>query len=42
MFVFPNVPAGHHTINVQFLSVDGSDVKVTKSVMKITFDNGIK
>jgi hypothetical protein len=42
MFVFPNVTAGLHTIKVQFLSADGSDVKVTKSVMKITFDNGIK
>jgi hypothetical protein len=42
MFVFPNVTAGHHTINVQFLSVDGSDVRMTKSVMRITYDNGIK
>jgi hypothetical protein len=42
IFVFPRVTAGHHTINVQFLSVDGSDVTMTKSVMRITYDNGIK
>jgi hypothetical protein len=42
LFVFPNITGGSHTINVQYLSVDGSEVKVSKSVMVITYDNGVK
>lgn len=39
-FLFPNVAAGGHIIRIQFLSVDGSEVQVSKGLMKITYNSG--
>jgi hypothetical protein len=38
-FVFPNLPAGNHTVIVQYASTNGKTVAVNKALMTIWTNN---